>query len=152
MSLTYKLRLQLNLFMVNLMDWNSVQIDPECPHHPMEIASIHALTPHLPAAFQQVYVVLDNLKVSTLAVRWDITDVVPHDAQIEVYSEKISPCVMSVTFSWVSKNLVYLFPVNSIDWWPSVLKDGLVKLSLNSVLVLIFSIRTSWDVIEACPK
>ena len=46
-----------------------------------------------------------------------------------------------------------------LDWWPSVLKDeassfieGLVKLSLNSVLVQIFSIRTSWDVIEACPK
>jgi len=112
MSLTDKLGLRLNLFTVNLMDRNSVHIVPERPHRPAEIASLHALTPHSPAAFQRVYVALDNSKVSTLAVRWDITDVAPHDARAEVRSEQISPCVMSVTLGRVSKNLVYPFPVD----------------------------------------
>jgi hypothetical protein len=30
--------------------------------------------------------------------------------------------------------------------------EGLVKLSLNPVLMWIFSIRMSWDMFEACPK
>jgi hypothetical protein len=108
--LSKRLGLHLELFTVSLMDSNTVHIVPEGPHRPTELSSLRASMPRLPGSSpHRVSVVLDNTKVSTLAVRQEIAEVATHDST-EI--EQISPCIMKVSLGQLSKRFMYPFPID----------------------------------------
>jgi hypothetical protein len=114
-AFTEKLGMMLSLYSVKLMNRHSVHVLAQCPYFSKDSASRQPRLSPIPSLTQRVSVALDYLKVSTLAVKWDITGARPSDAQGEVRSEQVSPCVMRVTLGQVSKDLIFPFPVNGTD-------------------------------------